>query len=118
VPALLAAADVGLAFRAVSLSTRAIAPIKVGEYLLCGLPVVGTAGIGETAAASEAGIFFADNEGPEAAAEWITGTLLPDRALLAGRARKVGLAHFSLERSVRDYLGAIGIDPRPEVNGA
>jgi glycosyltransferase involved in cell wall biosynthesis len=107
VPELLAAADVGLAFRAVNLSTRAIAPIKIGEYLLCGLPIVGTAGVGETAPASDAGIFFADSEGPEAAAEWITGTLLPNRKLLAGRARKVGLAHFSIERSVRDYLNAL-----------
>jgi len=106
-PELLGAADAGLAFRAVSLSTRAVAPIKVGEYLLCGLPVVGTAGIGETAAASDAGVFFAEGKGPEAAADWITGTLLPNRKLLAGRARKVGLAHFSLERSVRDYLGAL-----------
>ena len=107
VPELLGAADVGLAFRQVGLSTRAIAPIKIGEYLLCGLPVIGTSGVGDTAAASEAGVFFADSAGPDAAADWITATVLHDRATIARRARKIGLAHFSLERSVGDYLAAI-----------
>jgi glycosyltransferase involved in cell wall biosynthesis len=109
VPALLAAADVGLAFRLVGPSTRAIAPIKLGEYLLCGLPIVGTAGVGQTAAASEADLFFPGNGSAEAAAEWICGKVIPNRQRLRDRARKVGLAHFSIDRSVRDYLDAIGV---------
>jgi glycosyltransferase involved in cell wall biosynthesis len=46
-PAFLAAADVGLSFRLSSPSQTACSPIKNGEYLACGLPVVSTPGAGD-----------------------------------------------------------------------
>lgn len=108
VPFYLGAADAGLAFRSDSFSKRAIAPIKLGEYLLCGLPVIGTRMAGSDRAAAASGVLLADSEGPERAAEWLLNAVLPDRDSFAGRARSIGLEFFSLERSVDDYLAAIG----------
>ncbi len=45
----LGAADLALAFREPSFSQCAVAPIKVGEYLLAGLPVVANRGVGDLA---------------------------------------------------------------------
>ncbi len=103
VAALIAAADAGFAFRATSFSTRAISPVKLGEYLLCGLPVIGTAAIGDTAPAVEAGVLLDEGAGPNAAAEWFARQF-GNRRAVAQRARDVGCEHFSLERSVSDYL--------------
>jgi glycosyltransferase involved in cell wall biosynthesis len=46
-PAFLSAADAGLSFRLMAPSQRAASPIKNGEYLACGLPVVTTPGAGD-----------------------------------------------------------------------
>ena len=43
----LAAADVGIALRTPTFSQQAVSPIKVSEYLLCGVPVVSLHGIGD-----------------------------------------------------------------------
>ena len=48
-PGYLSAADVGLCFLEPTPSTRARSPIKIGEYLACGLPVVTNAGVGDYA---------------------------------------------------------------------
>jgi len=103
----LAAADVGLAFRARAFSMQAVAPVKLGEYLLCGVPTVGNAAVGDTRAATAAGVFFDDSAGPEAAARWLVEDVLRDREGYRERARAAGLAGFSLRRSVDDYAAAI-----------
>jgi glycosyltransferase involved in cell wall biosynthesis len=109
VPRYLAAADIGAAFRTASFSTRAVAPVKLSECLLCGVPVVGTASIGDTEAAVEAGVFFSDEAGMAAAADWAVSTVLPQRDSFRDRARQVGLDRFSLSRSVADYRAAIAL---------
>lgn len=48
VPAYLNAADIGIILREKSLVNRVASPIKFGEYLCCGLPVIMTPGIGDT----------------------------------------------------------------------
>ncbi|KKK64305.1 hypothetical protein LCGC14_2985530, partial [marine sediment metagenome] len=47
-PASIVLGDVGIAFMKPTFSKRASCPIKVAEYLACGLPVVINAGIGDT----------------------------------------------------------------------
>lgn len=103
----LAAADIGLAFRANSFSVQGVAPVKLGEYLLCGVPAVGNAAVGDTAAARAAGLFFDDESGPDAAAQWLVDEILPQREAYRERARRAGVEGFSLRRSVDDYLAAI-----------
>jgi glycosyltransferase involved in cell wall biosynthesis len=53
-PAYLSAADAGLSFRLSAPSQRAASPIKNGEYLACGLPVVTTPGAGDYSGMLEA----------------------------------------------------------------
>lgn len=110
VPRYLAAADIGLAFRAKSFSMQGVAPIKIGEYLLCGLPIVGTAGIGDINLAVEEGVFFAVQTGnPQeirAAAQWCVQTA-GARTELSPKARAVGIDRFSLEAAVESYRAAL-----------
>lgn len=48
VPSYLCAADAGIAFYKPTLSRLATSPVKVAEYLACGLPVVINAGVGDS----------------------------------------------------------------------
>ena len=109
IPATLAFADVGLAFRQPSFSMQGVAPIKLGEYLLCGLPVVCTAGVGDTDAVKKASRLihgFEDFE-LDAAAEWVVEQVMPHRRLWREKARDVGVRHFSLETTVTAYRQAL-----------
>ncbi|HET9640827.1 MAG TPA: glycosyltransferase [Allosphingosinicella sp.] len=103
----LAAADVGTVFITETFSTRTVVPVKTGEYLLCGVPAVGTAAVGDNEAALGAGIFFDDRRGPAEAARWVVEKVLPNREEYRRRARAVGLEHYSLEKSVSDYRSAL-----------
>lgn len=107
VPRYLASADLGIAYRKTSFSTQAVAPIKLSEYLLCGLPVVGTAAIGDTRLAVEAGMFLDDQSGTEAAAAWFLDGILTDREAARNRARATGVASFSISQSAASYLRAL-----------
>ena len=49
VPPYLAAADAGVLLREPALTNRVAAPIKFGEYLCCGLPVIVSPAVGDTA---------------------------------------------------------------------
>jgi len=53
VPDYLNAADFAFALRQPSFSMQGVAPIKLGEYLLCGLPVLASKGIGDSEAILE-----------------------------------------------------------------
>lgn len=48
VPSYLNAADLAFALREPSFSMKGVAPIKLGEYLLCGIPTIASKGIGDT----------------------------------------------------------------------
>jgi len=48
VPFYLNAADCTFALRKPTFSMQGVAPIKLGEYLLCGIPVIASKGIGDT----------------------------------------------------------------------
>lgn len=121
----LACADLGIACRLPAFSTQAVAPVKLAEYLLCGLPVIGTPGVGDTAAAADAGVFMDDGAGPEDGADWLLNAVMPERDRFRSTAQQVGLARFSLGRSIQDYAAAIeplstsndGVPSNPVVAG-
>lgn len=109
VPQYLGCADVGLALRQPSFSMQAVAPIKLGEYLLCGLPVVATAGIGDTEAIStDVGMLLQrmDETELKAAADWFIDSVLPQREHYRSSSRLAGLNWFSLEASAMSYRNA------------
>jgi glycosyltransferase involved in cell wall biosynthesis len=102
----LGCADVGLALRQPSFSMQAVAPIKLGEYLLCGLPVVATTGIGDTEAIStDVGMLLQRMDDAElvVAADWFVDSVLPQRESYRASSRAVGLNRFSLEASTESY---------------
>ena len=111
VPRYLGAGDLGLALRRPSFSMQAVAPVKLGEYLLCGLPVLATRAIGDSdeQVSQQAGRSLATMSSTEleAAADWFVDEVLQDRAGFGARSRQAGLRHFSLASTVDAYAGAI-----------
>lgn len=108
VPRYLSMADVGIALRQRSFSQQAVSPIKVSEYLLSGLHVVSSAGIGDLDdVLAEAGgtlLETCSEEGVEAVAEELlvrhhAGELQRQRQ----EVRTVGVGHFSLEACAAGY---------------
>lgn len=110
VPDYLVSADLGLALRKATFSMQGVEPIKLGEYLLCGLPVVATRGVGDTSSISPAVGCLVDDYAPDTLNEvagWFTDTVLPEREQFRVRCREVGMEHHSLESSVATYLKAL-----------
>lgn len=107
---LLSSADLGLAFRTPSLSQQAVSPIKVGEYLLCGVPILGSAGIGDLDdfLDSEVGRLIPDldDQSLESAARWFVDVVLPHRDDFRSRCRELGVHLFSLGQAVSSYRDA------------
>jgi glycosyltransferase involved in cell wall biosynthesis len=118
VPRFLGACDLGLALRRPSFSMQAVAPIKLGEYLLCGLPVLATRTVGniDQLVTDQVGRSLDTMSLAElkAAADWFLHAVLPDADGFRRRCRDVGLRNFSLTVSVDAYANAIEtIKPGP-----
>ncbi len=110
VPEYLACADLGLALRRSSFSMQGVAPIKLGEYLLCGLPVIATDGIGDTTAIDDNAGLLLDSMGKDDlqhAANWFIESVLTQRENFRSQCRSVGEKHFSLEASTNSYATAL-----------
>ena len=89
-----------LALRQVSFSQRAICPIKVAEYLQCGVPVV-TSPVGDLAEQLDPRVAFlldpalATDLRP--ACEWFFERVLPARETVRQECREVGARLFGVE---------------------
>lgn len=110
VPRYLCAADAGIALRVPSRSMKGVAPIKLGEYLLCGLPVVASRGIGDTGDLLEGEaccLLLSDHSAASisASVDWI-GKAVQTTGLKAS-ARQAGIRYFSLEGSISSYKKAL-----------
>jgi len=106
------AADLGLAFIQPSASMKFASPIKVGEYLLCGVPVLTSQGIGDVDSQIDESCSRVlpkmDDSDLEDSVEWFLQSVMPNRETFRCKARSVGLAHFDLERSAQEYAAAFG----------
>tara|TARA_R110002073_G_scaffold192387_1_gene351181 strand:+ start:26097 stop:27314 length:1218 start_codon:yes stop_codon:yes gene_type:complete len=110
VPAYLACADLGIAFRKSSFSMQGVAPIKLGEYLLCGLPLVATEGIGDTHMIDKkVGALVKEiNEAElEAIADWFVDEVVPLRKEMRESCSRVGVKYFSLKACSNSYIKAL-----------
>lgn len=112
VPRYLGAADVAVAFRTPSFSQQAVSPIKIGEFLLCGLPIVANAGVGDLD--EQLGGFLGahlvtgfDSDTLQAAATWAVSA---DLDALRAPCRNRGLEHFSLATALSKYRLALRLD--------
>lgn len=109
VPRYLMMADVGIALRERSFSQQAVSPIKVSEYLLSGLHVVCSRGIGDLdEVLAEAGgtlIETCNEEAIEAvAAELLVRHHAGELQRQRQEVRTVGVRHFSLEACAAGYM--------------
>jgi glycosyltransferase involved in cell wall biosynthesis len=113
VPGLLAACDLGLAFRTPTFSQRAVAPIKVAEYLLCGVPTAYTAGVGDLAQQLGDDVSIAvtahDTSEADRVARWFELEVLAHREERRLAARRQGLSHFSLDVGAAGYRRAFDL---------
>ncbi|MEO5777864.1 MAG: glycosyltransferase [Flavobacterium sp.] len=108
VPKYLNIADVAFAIREPKFSMQGVAPIKLGEYLLMGIPTIASVGIGDSEEIMKqvpnAFLFHHDN--PNAI----------DEALLFvenlsdvnhQKIRESGIEYFSIEKSAESYIAAL-----------
>jgi len=110
VPFYLNAADVAFAFRQPSFSMQGVAPIKLGEYLLCGLPTIASKGIGDSEEIlqdfDECYLFdhtkSLDSQLPEII-KFAEKAIFADKNKISNKACK----YFSLEAASESYLKVI-----------
>jgi glycosyltransferase involved in cell wall biosynthesis len=102
VPRFLMAADLGLSLRSPAPSLAGLAPIKLSEYLLCGLPVLVSREVGDTEELLEDKNFCCFYEkGKEVEfLEWFENLDLINPETI----HKFGLAHFGLKSSIAQYV--------------
>jgi glycosyltransferase involved in cell wall biosynthesis len=108
VPNHLAAADIAFAIRQPKPSMQAIAPIKLGEYLLMGIPTIASAGIGdsETLVKQIPNCHLFHHDSKEAitnAVQFIEDLKEVDHATI----RNFGIDYFSIEKSAESYIEAL-----------
>lgn len=110
VPHYLGSADVAFAIRKPTFSMQGVAPIKLGEYLLMGLPVIASKGIGDTDTILEKfnQCFLFDHSDSEAVKKAV-GFVLENKGASPDKGiRDIALQYFSLENSADSYLKAFG----------
>lgn len=111
VPRYLGASDLGLAFIRPSFSMQAAAAIKLGEYLLCGLPILTTRAIGDTDEIISDSIGSAminmSSQELATAADWFIDTVLPNADLFRKNCRNEGVKNFGLNNTVVKYAGML-----------
>lgn len=111
IPGYLSAGDFGLAIRESKFSMLGVAPIKIGEYLLMGMPIVASSGIGDSdSTLSEKDFCFLlkdySTENLDKAAEWINNLTVNSK--LRSEIRSLGVSKFSLSESILSYYKALG----------
>lgn len=108
VPNYLSVADLAFAIREPKLSMRAIAPIKLGEYLLMGIPTIASVGIGDTEQIIKGipNCFLFDHQSSfrvEQAVEFIEGLGETNFEEI----RNYALPYFSIDKSAESYCIAL-----------
>jgi hypothetical protein len=107
IPKYLSAADLGISLRAPLPSVGGILPIKLGEYLLSGLPVLISKGIGDLddVLGENQSCYFLDHKAYsiDSLVSWLNEIKSIDRIEI----QEVGKALFSLDKTLDNYQNAI-----------
>jgi len=109
VPKYLNCADIAFAIRKPTFSMQAVAPIKLGEYLLLGLPKIASKGIGDTDVILQQipHCFLFNHDNPNAVEEAVVFALNVNNHHSKEAIRKTALNYFSLEKSAESYITAL-----------
>jgi glycosyltransferase involved in cell wall biosynthesis len=114
IPYYLSISDLGLSLIRATRSMQAASAIKTGEYLLCGVPVVATKGVGDVSdiISRDVGYLVEDEVTDldnEIIKDWFLGYVLSKREACRHMCRKVGMKEYSLDHAVLDYEYAINL---------
>lgn len=110
IPRYLNAADVAFAFRQPTYSMQGVAPIKLGEYLLTGLPVIASKGIGDTEDILnhfESCYLYDHQIGLQKQLPEIINLIKKAKQTDREKTRNQALAYFSLESAANSYINAL-----------
>jgi len=100
--------DLGISFRRPTLSSRAVSPVKVGDYLLAGIPVIGDLTGDFAQELADRGVLFPlQNLGPKAALRWIREEVVNNRLAMKERCHLVGEDNFGIRQTAADYNRAL-----------
>ena len=105
-----AAADLGLSLIKPSYSMQAVSVLKIGEYLLSGVPVISTAGIGNSSETClEAGFVISsiNDINLKQAAKWFVDEVIPNKSKYREFSRSAGLMYYSNDLTIEAYKKAI-----------
>ena len=107
VPFYLNTADIAFALRRPSYSMQGVAPIKIGEYLLTGIPTIASKGIGDTEAilAHFPDSFLYDHDDPQRiqiVVDWLLSQDLGKKSLI----RQQAMSEVSLSAAADSYINA------------
>lgn len=110
VPSYISSSDIAFAIRGQKFSMKAVSPIKLGEYLLCGIPVIATSGIGDTdymLNESKCSYIIKDENDidEDKISDWCLNVW--GNYELKIEARKLGLKYFDINNTVQQYANAI-----------
>jgi hypothetical protein len=108
IPSYLSVADIAFAIREPKFSMQGVAPIKLGEYLLMGIPTIASAGIGDTEQILNniPGCFLYNHlnfKRVDEAVEFIESLGNTNFEEI----RKYALPYFSIEKSASSYICAL-----------
>lgn len=106
----LSASDLGLAFIEPKFSMKAVSAIKIGEYLLCGIPVAVSNGVGSDGDILKPVSYALNNFGKDSLSscvDWFCEVVLTDREKYRNLCREIGLNNFSLDSTLDGYLSAL-----------
>ncbi len=108
----IAAADIGLALRAPAFSQQAVCPLKVIEYLMCGVPVIANSGVGdldELFNHNKVGYIIQDLDGLnyEGLLAFVENTIDDLNIDTRRMIRDVALSYFELNTIVERYHSAL-----------
>ncbi|WP_284651813.1 glycosyltransferase [Flavobacterium terrisoli] len=108
VPKYLSAGDIAFAIREPKFSMQGVAPIKLGEYFLMGIPTIASAGIGDTEElikeAPDSFLFHHDDDKNIANAVAFAESL---SSVNHDKIREFGIQFFSVEKSAESYIKAL-----------
>ncbi len=100
----LSAADAGIIMRENTIVNNVASPIKIGEYLACGLPIIMTRGIGDFGdLVSQIGIGLLLEENGDMACQVISFMSRLDYAEVRRKAINFAYKHFSFQSHLEDY---------------
>lgn len=108
VPEYLNAADIGFVLIQPKYSMKAVSAIKLGEYLLCGLPVIASKGIGDSEAIlkeSDSCHLYDHDDGCRV--DKVMQFLKTANNLDKQQIRELGVKYFSLKQSAESYIKAL-----------